>query len=111
MNAYFDPRVPAPLTPTYLDSTTATALELILARSIAGFTEEYPDVHVTQRIVLGVTHQQLRQGKHPWDVIVVGRHQRNSVVDSFGGAVSTAVLERYRGVVATVPESEPSRAP
>lgn len=110
MHTYYDPRVPAPLTPDYLDTTTATALEVILARSVAGFTEAYPDVHVTKRVALGLTQRQLRQGLNRWSLIVVGRHRRSSVVRLFHVTVSTSVLERFRGVVAMVPEGETPHA-
>ncbi len=83
-------------------------LRLVLAESVAGFAETYPDVHVDRRFARGLTDEGLLEGHHHWDMIVVGRHPRHSVLDSLSGAVSTSVLERFRGVVAMVPEPVPS---
>ena len=78
---------------------------LLLAESVAGFGEQYPDVRVTRRFERGLSDEGLRRGRHPWDVIVVGRHPRHGLLDALSGTTSTSVLERFRGVVAMVPET------
>jgi nucleotide-binding universal stress UspA family protein len=77
---------------------------LLLAESVAGFGEQYPDVRVTRRLERGLSDEGLRRGRHPWDVIVVGRHPRHGFLDAISGTTSTSVLERTRGVVAMVPQ-------
>lgn len=108
MHTYFDPDLPSPSTPGFADSGPAVELRLLLAETVAGFTEKYPDVYVTRRLERGPVDEELRRNLHPWNVIVVGRHPRRSPIDSLGGAVSTAVLERFHGAVAMVPQPAPS---
>lgn len=89
------------------DTPNGAELRLLLAESVAGFTEKYPDVRVARRIALGLVDDGLVRGLHPWDVVVVGRHPRHSGLDLLSGSTSTSVLERFGGVVAMVPEPEP----
>lgn len=104
LHSSFDPDAPDDTARVSLAEGEAADYGLLLAESLAGFTEKYPDVHVTRRIGRGLVDEQLLRGRHPWDVIVVGRHPRHSLLDAISGAVSTSVLERFRGVVAMVPE-------
>ena len=111
MHTTFNPDVADDTIEGTSGSTAVAELRLALAESVAGFGERYPDVDVARRIVLGLTDEGLVRGQHPWDLIVVGRHPRHSVLDSLGGAVSTSVLERFHGVVAMVPQPAPASGP
>ena len=87
------------------DEDKQAALRLLLSESVAGFSEEHPDVHVDRRIGRGLTDEQLRRGLHPWSVIVVGRHPRRAPWQGLGASTAASVLEHYEGVVAVVPEA------
>jgi nucleotide-binding universal stress UspA family protein len=87
-----------------VDTAEPADLRLVLAESVAGYSEKYPDVRVVRRLAHGLTDEGLLKGKQSWDLVVVGRHPRRAFLDSLEGAVSTSVLEQSRGAVAMVPE-------
>ena len=91
------------------DSTMASPDDrsrLLLAESLAGLGEKYPDVHVQPKLARGLVEECLTEGPRTWDLVVVGRHP----VDAFRSSDSTAVLERSRSVVAVVPEARTALA-
>jgi nucleotide-binding universal stress UspA family protein len=77
----------------------------LLAESIAGLPEKFPDVRVTQRIVEGLVDECLTANPRPWNLVVVGRHPvRGWLVGSTG----IGVLEHSQSPVAVVPEAAPT---
>lgn len=94
-----------PASPTSLNPDAhSSELHRMLAQSVAGFAERFPDVYVTRRIAHGLPEDQLRGGLHPWSLIVVGRRQHKSW--RLGQrSVATSILERYAGVIAVVPKT------
>ena len=83
-------------------------LRALLAESVAGFTEEYPDVPVTLSLKHGLVDETLSPRGEAWDLIVVGRHPASSVSRVLSGSVAAGVLERARTTVAVVPEATSS---
>lgn len=83
-------------------------LRAVLATSVAGFAEKYPDVPVTLELKHGLVDEALSARTTEWDLIVVGRHPMTSVSRVLIGSIATAVLERARATVAVVPEEESS---
>ena len=82
------------------------ALRLLLSESVAGLSEEYPDVHVTVRLENGTVEELLDRGLRPWELVVVGRHPPHRPTHRFADdTVATAVLERSQSAVAVVPEA------
>lgn len=77
---------------------------LLLAESIAGFRERYPEVHVTERVARGSVVECLTTIADEHNLVVIGRHPLDSLAAKFTGATSTSVLERAHTPVAVVPE-------
>lgn len=77
---------------------------LLLAESVAGFAEKYPDVPVTLRVTHGLVDDVLGGRTAAWDLVVVGRHPLDTVGRLVTGSIATAVLERAHTTVAVVPE-------
>ncbi|MFC7503859.1 universal stress protein [Nocardioides sp. CPCC 206347] len=76
----------------------------LLAESIAGFAEKYPDVAVSLRVTHGLVDDVIGGRSAAWDLVVVGRHPIDSVKRLVTGSVGTAVVERAHTVVGVVPE-------
>lgn len=79
-------------------------LRRVMAESVAGFSEQYPDVPVQVRISHGLVDAALSPRGRAWDLVVVGRHPMNSVGRFLTGSIATAVLERSHSHVAVVPQ-------
>jgi nucleotide-binding universal stress UspA family protein len=79
----------------------------MLAESVAGFAEKFPEVRVTRRVARGYADESLTADSGRWSLIVVGRHPTGSLVRRISGIVATSVLERSRSTVAVVPEPAP----
>ncbi|GAA1537570.1 universal stress protein [Nocardioides humi] len=77
---------------------------LLLAESVAGFAEKYPDVPLTLRVTHGLVDDVLGGRTAGWDLVVVGRHPLDTVGRLVTGSIATAVVERARTTVAVVPE-------
>lgn len=80
-------------------------LRLVLAESIAGFREKYPDVPVTTLLRHGLVDEALSERGRDWDLIVVGRHPVTSLGRTVFGSIASAVVERAHSNVAVVPEA------
>lgn len=82
-------------------------LRVLLAESIAGFGEKYPEVSVTTKMRHGLVDEALSERGEDWDLIVVGRHPVTSLSRTIVGSIATAVIERAHSNVAVVPEAAP----
>ena len=79
-----------------------------LAESLAGYREDYPDVHLTVETHPGLLPEQgLIQLSRDADLTVVGTHQRGVLGRILAGSVSESVLEHAIGPVAVVPTAVP----
>jgi nucleotide-binding universal stress UspA family protein len=88
-------------------STTHPDLEdlrAMLATSVAGLSEKYPDVEVELVLRHGFVAEALAPRDGTWDLVVVGRHPASTSTRLLTSSVSTAVLERARSTVAVVPD-------
>jgi len=83
-------------------------LELLLAESVAGFAETYPDVKVDLELNRGLVDVVLAQAASATDLLVVGRRHKSAVSRLLHASMAAAVLERAQGNVAVVPEAAPS---
>lgn len=83
-------------------------LRLVLAESVAGFREKYPDVEVTTLLRHGLVDEALSERGKDWELIVVGRHPVTSLGRTIFGSIASAVVERAHSNVAVVPE-DPSQ--
>jgi nucleotide-binding universal stress UspA family protein len=75
----------------------------MLAESIAGLPEKYPDVRFTQRLERGLVDECLTSNPRPWNLVVVGRHP---VRGWLAGSTGIGVMEHAHSPVAIVPEAE-----
>ena len=89
-----------------LVSATEEFLEeerLLLAESVAGFSEKFPEVWVDLQLARGFAHECLAADSERWHLIVVGRHPTDSLGRMVSSTVATAVVERAHTTVAVVP--------
>jgi nucleotide-binding universal stress UspA family protein len=75
----------------------------ILAESLAGLREKFPDVHVHTVVAHGSPAQRLVEQSARMNVVVVGRHERNGLRRLVEGSVTAAVVERADTPVVVVP--------
>jgi nucleotide-binding universal stress UspA family protein len=80
-------------------------LRLLLAESVAGLQEKYPDVVVTRELARGLVDECLAGRAPDADLIVVGRAADHSWSRFMHASCALAVAERARAAVAVVPES------
>ncbi len=78
-------------------------LRLLLAESVAGMSEKYPDVVVHRRLTRGLVDEALASGAEEMDMVVVGWHDPDPVAAFVFGAVAPSVLERAHTTVVVVP--------
>ncbi|GAA4715114.1 universal stress protein [Nocardioides conyzicola] len=87
------------------DGSDVEDARLVLAESVAGLGERYPDVHVTQQVARGLPGPCLGQAADSMDLLVVGRRQAGVWSRAVDGDVSHDVVEHARTVVAVIPEA------
>lgn len=76
----------------------------LLSESLAGFTERFPEVHVTRRLDHDLPEESLAADTERWDLVVVGRRADQGTVLPLRRSVSLSVLERSHTTVAVVPD-------
>jgi len=76
--------------------------ELLLAESLAGYSEKFPDVVVDSRLVRGSPAQALVSASGAASVVVVGSRGRSAVTSRLLGSVSRSVVEHAQCTVAVV---------
>ena len=86
-----------------VDRPALEDLRATLSQSVAGLSEQYPDVTVTFTLKHGFADEALTPGHGGWDLIVVGRHPMSSLERLLTGSVATSVIERAHTTVAVVP--------
>ncbi|HET9996958.1 MAG TPA: universal stress protein [Nocardioides sp.] len=79
--------------------------ERLLAESLAGLREDFPDVQVSVETERGLPAQGLASLSKQADVTVVGRHQRGIIARLLAGSVSGSVVQHGHGPIAIVPVS------
>lgn len=109
LHSFYD--VIAAVSGAQLVSDTEAFLEeerLLLAESVAGFSEKFPDVPVDLQLARGLAHECLGTDSERWHLIVVGRHPADSLSRMVSATVATAVVERAHTTVAVVPVPAPA---
>ena len=81
-------------------------LRLLLAESVAGLAEKYPDVVVTRELARGLVDECLAGRSPEASLLVVGRSHPNGIERFLYSSCAIAVLERADTTVAVVPESQ-----
>ena len=82
---------------------TSEQHERLLAESLAGLREDFPDVDVSVQTQRGLPAQGLASLSKQADLTVVGRHQRGIVARALARSVSGSVLQHGHGPIAIVP--------
>ena len=78
-----------------------------LAESLAGLSEQYPDVHVTQELMRGSVAGSVAAHPRPWNLVVLGRHPVRGL-DWFTGSTAVEVLEQSTSPIAVIPQADPA---
>lgn len=91
-----------------VDLGTCDEPHRLLAESIAGFAEKYPDVPVSLRVTHGLVDDVIGGHTAAWDLVVVGRHPVDTASRLIKGSIANAVVERAHTIVAVVPEDRES---
>ena len=106
VHAWLDPAVTAALGPAVTrpgdPALLAEGQDLLLAESLAGWSEKYPDVQVTRRIVHAHPVQALMESAEGARMVVVGSRGRGAVRSLLLGSVGHGVLHLARCPVAIV---------
>ena len=89
--------------PPLLDPDTQTEEALVLAESLAGWQEKYPDVHVTRRLVEGSPGRVLTDYSQGAELLVVGSRGRGGFTKLLLGSTSYTVLHKAACPVAVLP--------
>jgi nucleotide-binding universal stress UspA family protein len=93
-------------TGTYLISVEGAEFEeqrLLLAETMAGMSEKYPDVRVETKLARGVPAEMMTRLGERMELLVVGHHQRGRLRQSLIGSVAISTVEHARCPVAVVP--------
>ena len=113
VHAWTDPALSAPQVPlplVYDPALVAHEERLVMAESMAGFAEDFPDVKVECRVVHDHAVHALTAAGALARLLVVGSRGRGAFGALFLGSVSHGVLHHARGPVAVV-HGQPARAP
>lgn len=88
--------------------TSDSEHQLLVAESVAGFRERYPEVRVQIDTARGEAVETLATIADIHNLVVIGRHAKDSALSHAARAVSTALLERTHTNIAVVPEAAPA---
>lgn len=89
-----------------IDGPTLEEARLLLAESLAGYGEKFPDVPVSQVVGTGMIEEALAAAADVAELTVVGRHARHGPGRWLRTSVATAVVEHAHGTVMSVPVPE-----
>ncbi len=79
---------------------------LLLAESVSGMTEKFPDVSVRLELARGLADDALVRISQQMDLVVVGYHPARPLAGLVYGSVASTVLEHASCIVAVVPEPD-----
>lgn len=79
---------------------------LLLAESVSGMTEKFPDVSVRLELARGLADDALVRLSQQMDLVVVGYHPMRPLAGLVYGSVASTVLEHASCIVAVVPEPD-----
>jgi nucleotide-binding universal stress UspA family protein len=88
------------------DDSSYEDLRLLLAESVAGLGEKFPDVEVDLQLGRGLVDECLLGQAPPAELVVVGRTDARGWARLLSASCALAVLERATTTVAVVPESD-----
>lgn len=77
---------------------------LLLAESVSGMGEEYPEVRVQLELAQGLPDAALVRASAHMNLVVVGRHPEHTLARGMFGGIARSVVEHSPTIVAVVPE-------
>jgi nucleotide-binding universal stress UspA family protein len=80
------------------------AERLLLAETVAGMAETYPDVAVETALERGLVDRTLVRLGEDAELVVVGTRRRGRIAGLVHGRTASIVAEQSTGIVAVVPE-------
>jgi nucleotide-binding universal stress UspA family protein len=87
------------------DNERYADVRLLVAETLAGFRDKYPDVSVSVELARGLADDVLLELAHTSEVAVVGSRERSTLSDLILGSVAGALVERATCTVIVVPRS------
>ncbi len=78
----------------------------VLAESVSGMGEKFPEVHVTTELARGMADDCLIRAGQRMDMVVVGSHLKHPTSGALYGSVAAAVVEHASCIVAVVPHAD-----
>jgi nucleotide-binding universal stress UspA family protein len=87
-------------------------IEALVAESLAGMREKFPDVDVEIRLLRGFADRRLVVASRDYALLVIGHHRMTALAELLHGSVAPAVVEQAHTMVAVVPSpvsSDPAR--
>jgi len=75
-----------------------------VAEALAGWSDKYPDVTVTQRFIEGNPSRVCARASMRAELVVIGQPRRSRIPFGFDEPISNALLEHATGPVAVVPD-------
>ncbi|ALJ19030.1 universal stress protein [Microbacterium sp. No. 7] len=96
------PRNSSAVYPELYLANMQAATEEVLALSLAGLREDYPDLEVVRHVVQGYPAFVLNEMAHTARLAVVGTHGRGAIARFLLGSISQEVLARLATVTAVV---------
>lgn len=102
LHCYWDANLVASLR-TRAAMTDDSVEQALVAESLAGMQEKFPEVQVQVRLTRGFADQQLINASHNYDLLVIGHHPLPMLEDIVHRSVAPTVVEHAHGPVAVVP--------
>ena len=92
--------------PVRPDEEGYDAERLLLAETVAGMAEIYPDVAVETALERGLVDRTLVRLGESAELVVVGTRRRGRIAGLVRGRIASIVADQSTGIVAIVPETE-----
>ena len=92
--------------PVPADEPDVDDQRMLLAESVGGLGEMFPDVNVRLELMRGLADDALVRLSQQMDLVVVGYHPATPLAGLVYGSVASTVLEHASCIVAVVPEPE-----
>jgi nucleotide-binding universal stress UspA family protein len=99
LHSYWDSHLVDPRSASAPDASSEQAL---VAESLAGMQEKFPDVKVEVRLARGFADQHLINASPDYDLLVIGHHPLPRFDDIVHRSVAPTVVEHAHGPVAVV---------
>lgn len=87
------------------DEPGLESTRLMVAESISGMGEKFPDVNVRTVLARGLADKCLVHAAETMDMVVVGARERGSISNLVYGSIASGVVEHASSIVAVIPHA------